>query len=73
MWQRSSLIQLWCPIQEYPTHDIEACMVPQHPVISTHIAMYVLQNFSDMALQCAVTSKQNHEAFNWKKKITTPE
>jgi len=29
--------------------------------------MFVLQDFSAMALQCAVSNKQNHEAFNWKK------
>jgi hypothetical protein len=42
-------------------------MVTQQPVINTYIVMFVLQDFSAMAFQCAVTNKQNHEAFNWKK------
>lgn len=40
-------------------------MVPQQPVINNVIAMVVLQEFPAMALQCAVTNKQIHEAFNW--------
>jgi len=34
---------------------LEACMVPQQPVINNVIAISVLQEFSVMALQCAVT------------------
>jgi len=43
---------------------LEACMVPQLPVINDVIAMSVLQEFSVMALQCALTHTQVHEAFN---------
>jgi hypothetical protein len=47
-------------------------MVSQQPVINNYLAMFVLQDFSVMAVHCAVTSKQNHETFNWQI-IATPE
>ena len=37
---------------------LEACVVPQQPVINNVIAMFVLQKFSVLVVQCAVTTNK---------------